>query len=119
MKRFSGASFNSSEWRLTTILAAICLAGAAAAPGHAATLIGRWALDETSGTVAADSSGNGLDGNCVVNGLDVQILVDCLLGGPCTGIDPDGDGQAPNLDAADDIAAFSADATALPAAPCS
>jgi len=71
--------------------------------------------------VLSDATGrprSDLNLDCVVNGPDVQILVDCILGGPCAGIDPDGDGTTAMMDAPDDIAAFSADATALAAAPC-
>jgi hypothetical protein len=46
--------------------------------------------------------------DCLVNGLDIQRLVNCLtLGGPtCTGVDPDGDGLTADLDVNDDIAAL-------------
>ncbi len=71
--------------------------------------------------VLSDATGrprSDLNLDCAVNGLDVQILVDCLLGGTCTSIDPDGDDTPPPLDVADDIAAFIAHATAPAAAPC-
>jgi hypothetical protein len=71
--------------------------------------------------VFSDATGrprSDLNLDCVVNGPDVQILVDCILGGPCAGIDPDGDGLTADLDAADDIVAFTADAVARPDAPC-
>lgn len=50
----------------------------------------------------------------MVNGPDIQLPVDCILSGgaACTGVDPDGDGQTADVDAADDIAAFVGDAIA-------
>ncbi|HKQ48401.1 MAG TPA: thrombospondin type 3 repeat-containing protein [Phycisphaerae bacterium] len=73
--------------------------------------------------VLSDASGrpqSDLNLDCVVNGMDVQLLVNCILngGGACVGIDPDGDDQTANLDAADDISAFSNDAVAPATAPC-
>ncbi|HKQ49087.1 MAG TPA: thrombospondin type 3 repeat-containing protein [Phycisphaerae bacterium] len=58
--------------------------------------------------------------DCVVNGPDVQLLVNCILGGgaACMDVDPDGDGQTADVDTTDDIAAFSMDAVAPATAPC-
>lgn len=61
-----------------------------------------------------------LNFDCNVDGLDIQNLVNCILlgGDACLGIDPDGDGLTADVDALDDIIAFSTDATAPTIAPC-
>ncbi len=59
--------------RLTLCLAALCMAAQA---GYA-DLVGHWKLDDGSGTVAADATGNGHDGT-LLNG---PTWVEGLLGG--------------------------------------
>ncbi len=81
------------------------------------------ACPTASACVPADASGkprSDLNADCLVDGRDVPLLVECILSGgaACDGIDPDGDGLTANLDATDDIAAFSAAALAPEIAPC-
>jgi hypothetical protein len=60
-------------WMLVTILAVLVMNLAAGVTAQASdpTLVGWWKLDETSGTVAADSSGNGNNGT--VNGTATWV----------------------------------------------
>lgn len=53
----------------------------------AATLVGHWTLDETSGTTAADSSGNGYDGT-MLGGLDAST--DSVAGALSTALEFNG-----------------------------
>jgi hypothetical protein len=70
-------------------------------------------------SVASGRPRNDLNQDCAVNGPDIVLLVDCILGaGSCNGIDPDGDGIAPSADLVGDLTAFITDATARSATPC-
>jgi len=73
--------------------------------------------------VLSDATGrprSDLNGDCRIDGRDVQLLVNCILagGGACAGVDPDGDGVMANLDVGDDRLAFVSHALAPAFAPC-